>query len=273
VTVTDHLLRDLAPIPPAGWKVIDDEARERLTPLLAARRLADWVGPGGWRHDAVALGRTTEVSSLPAGVNAAGAQALQRRVLPLTEFRVPFAVARAEIADIQRGASNPALDDLDRAARAAAAIENRAICHGWDAAGITGIAQASPYPAAEFGADCSRYPAIVAVAVDLLRRAGIDGPYALAISPEHYTRIVETTENGGYLLVDHLSRILDGKVIWSPGVDSAIVLSQRGGDFLLDVGQDLSIGYSHHDADNVHLYLEESFTFRVVEPDAARALS
>ncbi len=51
------------------------------------------------------------------------------------------------------------------------------------------------------------------------------------------------------------------------------MLSLRGGDFVIDAGQDLSIGYSDHDASVVRLYLEESFTFRVVEPDAAVALT
>jgi uncharacterized linocin/CFP29 family protein len=41
----------------------------------------------------------------------------------------------------------------------------------------------------------------------------------------------------------------------------------------MEVGQDFAIGYRHHDAENVQLYLEESFTFRVVEPDAAIALT
>lgn len=52
-----------------------------------------------------------------------------------------------------------------------------------------------------------------------------------------------------------------------------MVLSQRGGDFTLSVGQDLSIGYLDHDADTVNLYLEESFTFQTEEPDAAIALT
>jgi uncharacterized linocin/CFP29 family protein len=134
------------------------------------------------------------------------------------------------------------------------------VFHGWPAAEIAGIAPASPYPTAALGTDCQQYPGIVARAVDTLRCNGIEGPYALAIGPAGYTRIVETTEHGGYLLIDHVVRVLGGgRVLWAPGVDGAVVVSERGGDLLLDVGQDLSIGYQRHDADRVHLYFEESF--------------
>ena len=56
------------------------------------------------------------------------------------------------------------------------------------------------------------------------------------------------------------------------GIQGGVVLSLRGGDFKIESGQDLSIGYLDHDADVVRLYLEESFNFRVLEPDAAVAL-
>jgi uncharacterized linocin/CFP29 family protein len=275
MTSSNHLLRDKAPIPVRAWKTIDAEAKERLTPLLAGRRLADWVGPGGWRHDALSLGRTDAVNAPPTGLEATGVTLSRRRVLPLAEYRVPFTIARSEIDDIQRGSHDPDLDDLVRAARIAAELENRAVLNGWEAAGIVGIATSSPYPVSELGSDCAAYPGIVAVAIDRLRQSGIEGPYALALSPERYTDIVATTEHGGYLLMDHINRLLGTQsngIIRSPGLDGALVVSQRGGDFLLDVGQDISIGYSHHDADVVHLYLEESFTFLVAGPDAAVAL-
>lgn len=267
----DHLLRPLAPIPAKAWQAIDDEARKRLTPLLAARRLVDWLGPGGWTDPAVNLGRVDPLDP-PSGV-AGKAVARQRRVLPLAEFRVPFILARSEIEDAERGAVDLDLDDLDRGARVAAEIENRAVFHGWPAAGMAGIADTSRHPGIELGTEAHGYPGVVARAVDTLRCAGIEGPYALAIGPTGYTRIVEATEHGGYLLLDHLRRILDGEVVWAPGLDGAVVLSRRGGDFLLDVGQDLSIGYSHHDADTVALYLEESFAYHTAEPDAAVVLT
>jgi uncharacterized linocin/CFP29 family protein len=265
----DHLLRELAPIPATAWTEIDGEARERLAPLLTARKLVDWLGPGGWERSATNLGRTEPLDGPPPGTQGADVAARQRRILSLTEFRVPFTVARSEIQDIQRGAADPGFDDLDRATRLAAEIENRAIFHGWPAAGIEGILGAGAHPSLALGEDAQDWPSVVARAVNTLRQAGVVGPYVLAIGPAGYTHIVETTEHGGYPLLDHLKRILDGSVAWTPGLDGAVVLSQRGGDFLLDVGQDLSIGYSQHDADAVSLYLEESFSFRVVQPDAA----
>ena len=61
-------------------------------------------------------------------------------------------------------------------------------------------------------------------------------------------------------------------MLWAPAVDGALVVSLRGDDFELMVGQDLSIGYQTHDAATVTLYLEESLTFRAAGPEAAVAL-
>jgi uncharacterized linocin/CFP29 family protein len=117
------------------------------------------------------------------------------------------------------------------------------------------------------------YPRHVARAVEALLRAGIDGPYGLALGPEAYTRVLETTEHGGYPLLDHLRKIIGGPLVWAPGVEGAVVVSQRAGDFLLDVVEDLSIGYASHDADVVELHLVESLTFHVATGEAAVALS
>ncbi len=85
--------------------------------------------------------------------------------------------------------------------------------------------------------------------------------------------MLETSEHGGYPLLEHLRKILSGPIVWAPGVVGAIVLSLRGGDFLFESGQDLAVGYASHDANAVQLYLQESFSFRVATPEAAVALS
>jgi uncharacterized linocin/CFP29 family protein len=264
-----HLLRDHAPITEAGWGVIDEEARARLTPALAARKLVDFTGPHGWEYSATNLGRTQALGDAPGD----GLVATQRRVLAVVEVRAPFALSRAELRDADRGAEDVDLTALDGAAHRIATAESRAVFHGWDAAGIAGVADASTQDSIALGDDCERYPRHVSRAVEALLRAGIDGPYGLALGPEAYTRVLETTEHGGYPLLDHLRKIIGGPLVWAPGVLGAVVVSQRGGDFLLEAGEDLSVGYEDHDADEVRLYVEESFSFRVVTPEAAVALT
>jgi uncharacterized linocin/CFP29 family protein len=260
-----HLLREFAPITEAGWRLLDDEARERLTPALAARKLVDFSGPHGWEHSATNLGRVEDVADAPGD----GVAASQRRVLGLVELRAHFAISRAQLDDAERGAPDVDLETLDKGARRIASAENAVVFNGWSAAGIKGIAEASSHENINLGEDCEVYPRHVAKSVDALRDAGIDGPYGLALSPEGHTHVLETAEHGGYPLMQHLQEILGGPILWAPGVNGGVVVSLRGGDFLFDSGQDLSIGYEAHDADAVQLYLEESFSFRVATPEAA----
>jgi uncharacterized linocin/CFP29 family protein len=263
-----HLLRELAPITEKGWRLLDDEARERLQPALAARKLVDFAGPRGWEHSATNLGRVERIADAPDGI-----QAATRRVLPLVEARAPFSVARTEIEDADRGAEDVDLSELDAAVHRIAVAENAAVFHGWSAAGIAGIAETTSHEATALGEDCERYPRHVAVAVDKLRGAGIEGPYGLALGPEAHTRVLETSQHGGYPLLEHLREIVGGPLVWAPGVHGAVVLSVGGGHFLFESGEDLSIGYETHDADSVRLYLEESFSFRIATPEAAVALT
>lgn len=263
-----HLLRGHAPLTDSNWKLLDEEARERLAGPLAARRLVDFIGPQGWRHSATNLGRVESIDGAEEGVSA-----LRRRVLPLVEVRVDFTVSRAEMRDDDRGAVDVDLESLDNAAHQIAVAENSAVFNGWAKAGIAGVIETSPFEPEPLGPKADGYPRSVARAVEGLREAGVEGPYGLALGPDEYIKVIETAEHGGFPLFDHLARILDGPIVWAPGLSGAIAMSLRGGDFLLESGQDLSIGYDHHDADQVHLYLEESFSFVVATPEAAAPLT
>src|SRR5947209_11789768 len=263
----NHLLRTLAPISDASWSELDDEARERLAPALAARKLVDFSGPHGWGYSATNLGRTEPLASAPCS----GVTGLQRRVLPLVELRADFELSLAELFAADRGAQDADLEPLDKAAHQIAVAENIAVFHGWEGA-ITGIGESSPHEQMALGDAAEGYPRQVAGAVERLLCNGIAGPYGLALGREQYRRVVETAEHGGYPLLDHLRKIEEGPIVWAPGVEGAIVVSLRGGDFLFESGQDLSLGYDSHDAEVVRLYLEESFSFRVATPEAAVAL-
>jgi uncharacterized linocin/CFP29 family protein len=264
----NHLLRSHAPISDAGWGILDEEARERLSAALGARKLVDFSGPRGWTYSATNLGRTNSIDSPPSE----GVVGRRRVVLPVVELRADFALSREELRDADRGAEDADLEPLDNAAHQIAIAENVAVFHGWGEA-IEGVASASSHDAISLGETAEQYPRQVAGAVERLLCSGITGPYGLALGREQYRRVVETAEHGGYPLLDHLRKILEGgAIVWTPGVNGAVVLSLRGGDFLFESGQDLSLGYDSHDADVVRLYLEESFTFRVATPEAAVAL-
>jgi uncharacterized linocin/CFP29 family protein len=265
----DHLRRAHAPISDAGWGLLDAEARERLVVALGARKLVDFAGPLGWQYSATNLGHTEPVASAPADQ----VTARRRRVLPLTELRADFTVSRRQLLDHDRGAVDTNLDRLDDAAMAMARAENIAVFHGWPAAGITGITEASVHETVPRVADFNHYPRRVAKAVEVLLESGVSGPYGLAVGPSDYTSIIETAEHGGYPLFDHLRQILGGPIVWAPGVRGGVVLSLRGGDFLFESGEDLSLGYDYHDGEDVYLYLEQSFSFRVATPEAAIALA
>jgi uncharacterized linocin/CFP29 family protein len=263
----NHLLRPLAPIGDGVWELLDQEARDRLTPALGARKLLDFNGPNGWEHSATNLGR---VAPLTIG-DGTGVTALQRRVLPLVELRADFTLSRNELRDAGRGADDVDLTPLDTAAHQIAVAEGAAVFHGW-ADAFTGIVEASPHDSLSTP-DPDQYPDRVAGALELLMGVGIAGPYALAAGSEQYRLLNGASERGGYPIREHVAKILDGPVVWVPGLGGAVILSTRGGDFVFDSGQDLSIGYDSHDADDVHLYLQESFSFHVATPEAAVALN
>jgi len=260
----NSLFRELAPVTAAAWAEIDREATRTLKTTLAARKLVDFSGPQGLATSALGTGRSKPIASPPQS----GVAARLRQVLPLVELRVPFELARAELDAIDRGAKDPDLDPLIEAAQKIAKAEDHAVFHGYAAAGISGICEAAPGKPVSLTDNYEDYPLAVAASLTRLRAAGVDGPYAIALGQQCYTGLTETTK-GGYPVIQHVRRLLDGPIVWAPAVDGAVVLSTRGGDFELTVGQDFSIGYLGHTADSVRLYFVESFTFQPLSPQAA----
>ena len=264
----NDLLRYLAPVSDDAWAQIEAEAKRSLKTALAARKLVDFVGPLGWETSAVSLGRSERLErSLRSGV-----EARLRKVQPLVELRTPFELSREELEAVARGAHDPDLDPVRRAAHEAALAEDRAVFHGFPEAGIAGLAQSSAAAKCTISEDYAAYPAVVAEAINRLRDAGVAGPYAIALGPRCYTGLTKSTV-AGFPVIEHVRRLLEGPIVWAPGINGAAVLSVRGGDFELTVGQDFSIGYLDHTATTVRLYLQESFTFRVLSPEAAVPLA
>jgi uncharacterized linocin/CFP29 family protein len=121
-------------------------------------------------------------------------------------------------------------------------------------------------------AEIADFPMAFAQAAGQLRAAGVDGPYSAVLSAEAYTAVSEASDHG-YPIIRHLRNVLDGELIWAPAISGALVVTARGGDFSLHLGQDLSIGYLSHTDSTVVLYLQESFTFQLLTAEAAVGLT
>ncbi len=259
----NNLYRELAPVSAAAWASMEEEARRTFTLHLAGRRVAGVTGPEAGAAAAVGTGHLSDVE-LPAP----GVLAWTRTAQPVIELRVPFAVSRQTVDDVERGAKDPDWQPVKDAARTMAFAEDRAVFEGYPAAGIVGIREASSNQGLTVPSDARQYPDVVSQALSSLRLAGVGGPYALLLSADAYTAVSETSDHG-YPVRDHLSRLIDGQIIWAPAIDGAIVLTTRGGDFEMFLAQDLSIGYTSHDADTVHLYFTQALTFLVHTTEAA----
>jgi len=263
----NNLHRELAPISEQAWAQIEQEASRTLKRHLAARRVVDVLGPKGLDLSAVGTGHVHELQ--PPGD---GIRVVQREVMALVELRVPFEVTRQAIDDVERGATDSDWWPVKEAAQKIAFAEDRSVFDGYGAAGIQGVREGTSNPVVPLSPDVKGYPESVARAVSQLHLAGVNGPYALVLGAEAYTAVSGGSDEG-YPVLHHIQRLVDGEIIWAPAIEGGFVLTTRGGDFELDIGQDISIGYLSHSQMAVELYLQESFTFRVLTSEASVVLA
>ncbi len=263
----NNLYRELAPISDAAWSQIEEETSRTFKRYLAGRRVIDVQGPGGVALPAIGTGHLRDIKAPGDGI-----VAHQREVNALVELRVPFDLSRQQIDDVERGANDSDWQPAKDAARRLAFAEDRAIFEGYAAGGISGIREGTSNPVMALPADVRAYPDAIAQAVSQLRLVGVIGPYSVLLSAAAYTGLSETSDHG-YPVLDHIKRLVDSEIIWAPAIAGAFLLTTRGGDFGLYVGQDVSIGYLSHTEAIVRLYLQETFTFLLLTTEAAVALA
>jgi len=263
----NNLYRDLAPITEEAWDEIEVEARRTFKRHIAGRRVVDVSEPAGPAAAAVSTGRLIDVKPSSDGVISH-----LRASKPLVRLRVPFALSRTEIDNVERGSQDSDWDPVKTAAKKLAFAEDRAIFEGYNDALIDGIRSSSSNPALTLPKDTREFPDVISQALSSLRLAGVEGPYAVLLSADAYTKVSETTEHG-YPIREHIRRLVQNDIIWAPAIDGAFVLTTRGGDFDLQLGTDVSIGYLSHDAETVQLYMQETLTFLCYTAEASVALS
>ena len=258
----NFLRRELAPISQTAWAEIDAMARQTLSTYLSGRRIVDLDGPHGPACASVSLGRLSvpkdqDVTTVKYGVH---------QVLPLVESRVSFRLSIWELDNADRGAKDVDLHPLVKACQDIASFENKTIYNGLASCGMSGLQQAAADRIVPIALNPESIIEATAKGRGLLRKAGVSGPCNLAVSIPLWAALAQSVPGGTLRTV--IESQIGGSVIFSADVKDALLVSARGGDAELTVGQDIAIGYHSHSSTEVELYLTESFAFRVIAPEA-----
>lgn len=262
----DILRKSLAPITEKAWEEINDQARQVFKTILTARKFVDVDGPKGLDFGAVSLGRLSlkeqkEKEGVNYGIN---------KVLPLIEIRKPFHLDLWELDNVSRGAEDVDLGPLEDSARGLARFEETAIYYGFQESGIHGLKESSGYDATSFPETPKDLLKTLAKVITEFQNNAIEGPYSLVVSPEKWHFIL--SQVGGYPLINQIKNLIGGNVVQNPHVNDSFVVTERGGDFRLTIGQDISVGFDSASTKEVKLFFTESFTFQIFEPNAVAVL-
>jgi len=260
------LRRHIAPFGPEVWDEIEDAVKDVLVPRLTGRRVVDVDGPHGPEKAAVGLGRL----EVPKAKTKATVGYGVHRVQPLVEARAGFELDLWELDNVVRGAEDVDLDAAEQAARDLADFEDGAIFNGFEPGSMPGLSGLTENEVLPLELELEPFANAVGTALLMLRDAAVGGPYALVLGPDAYRWL--NAQACGYPLRQQIQGIFEGDILYSPVVEGGLFLSQRGGDFVLTLGQDTALGYDAHDGQKVKLFLTESFTFRIIEPKAAVVL-
>jgi uncharacterized linocin/CFP29 family protein len=261
----DILKRELAPIPMEAWAEIDEQATRSLKAMLSGRKVLDVSGPMGTDFPGVPEGRL----DYPKKQSKKGLNYGIRKVHHIVEVRVPFELDIDEMDNVVRGAKDVDLSQLEEAARQTALFEEKVIYHGLPEANITGLKLCTGSECLTIGSKPELLLEGIAEGVTEFTSRSIEGPYGFIVGPKLWSRMSAHVQ--GYPVKMQAETILGGSVLLSPYLsgafeDEAYMLTLRGGDLEIVLGQDLAIGYETHSANKVKLYFTESFTFRVLEP-------
>ncbi|MDR1651218.1 MAG: bacteriocin family protein [Synergistaceae bacterium] len=259
----DMFGRELAPVSASALSEIDSQASRTLCANLAARRFLDVKGPYGWNLAASPSGRLEYLSEdSPVGVGVRTSQ-------PLVEIRADFELSAFELHNVDRGCPNPDLVPVEKAAKAAAAFEDKAVFEGFEKAGIKGLKDGSENAVLELPKnDADGFVSGLVDYVGRLKRIeSVAGPFAL-IGGRDLAAVLNKLV-GGRTLLGALQKYTDvDEYIYTSNSSEIYLVSKRGGDFELTLGGDFLVGYAGREGDSLRFFLTESFTFSVLEPRA-----
>ncbi len=257
----DMLKRTIAPVTAQAWEEIDAQAKRTLNATLSARKVIDVTEPKGIDTGAVSLGRLDVASAQKSPVKYGIHQ-----VLPLVEARIPFTLNIWELDNAIRGAEDIDFSPLEEAAQQIARFEENIIYYGFAKANINGLMKSSDNPTLKHPASGDALLGVISDGINQFTEKAIEGPYSLVVNPQTW-KIIQT-QTKGYPLKKQIESLIGGSIVLSNNIKESLLISERGGDTKLTLGQDYAIGYETHDPQKVRLFITASFTFQVIDPAA-----
>lgn len=156
----------------------------------------------------------------------------------------------------------------EAAARSAAETEDRLVFYGdGEQPGFLSSTKSPRIPLGNW-TEPGRAVADLRGAVDTLDRSGISGPYVAVLDPSVFTEFWQAQASGcGYPASEQVKSRVEA-VHRSSVVTGGAVFACRGGDFVITVGGDLSVGDRSHDAEALHLFCVETVAAQLMTPEA-----
>lgn len=259
----DYLRRRFGPLSDAAWKALDDAVVQTARHYVSARLVAALDGPKGWEHVGARVG-----TMRPCRSPESKATVCLPDVVLLAEIRADFSLGWGAIESFERGAPSLDAHAAEEAAREVARAEDALLLYGEPTGTGFLTSRESQRVQVRDWAKPGHLVQDLLDAVELLDGAGIPGPYEALLPSARYYEYIRAMSEGGYpaskQLRDVLAHVHRAPVLREAGA----VFSTRGGDFVITVGGDLSVGYRQHDRDAVHLLAVETLAGQCPEPEA-----
>ncbi len=261
------LKKTLAPVTEKAWEEIELQSERIIKEFLTGRKIADVNGPHGIGLGAISTGRLL----IPSNQSKEGINFGIREVIPIVEVRKPFSLDLWEIDNASRNAEDLDLSALEKAARQIASFEDEALYYGFDNNIAKGLMNAKDVKPVEVKVNTTDFLQVLSEQVNSLQMSGVEGPYTLVLPDKVWARLV--ADSTAYPLPLLLKGVTGGNLIIHHHNKDIFLVSERGGDFELHLGQDISLGYEGYDTKKVKLFFTESFAYQIHGPEAVRIMN
>lgn len=262
------LNREKAPISQTMWDTIDDTMLELLAKRLKMRSVIDFNETNDFTTDAVATGRLKQLNGKK------GTTLSVRQPILMTEVRHDFSISKANLEDMKRDIEDMDDSELRAAANAFAEAENSLILDGVKEAGSKGLLASLEQKQLK-AKGAKELMVAVAKSQEMFDDEFVDGEFKLVVSSATFSQLVVESE-GGVTMKRKIENILgEGSIIVSKamGDDKALIISQRGGDFVFYSGLDVQVGFESEEKDKLNFFMIESCAYRTIAPEAAIVVS